>query len=270
MRHEMKSAMGHLLHAGGLHRRFMGGKAVVLLFHRVDDRFPGDPITCSRREFAEYCAFLHHYYDVITLGDLATRLRTGGELTGRVVITFDDGYLDNYEVAAPELQRYGLPATFFVVTGFIGSSRVPWWDADLPHAPDWMSWDQVRALAAAGFDIGAHTMNHVDLGVVNVAEAEREIYGSRDRLELELGRRARHFSYPYGRRHQITEQNRQVVRQAGFDVCLSAYGGSVSRGTDPYDIRRMPISPWFASPAEAGLEMARLPRDSGSHMAAAT
>lgn len=261
MRHELKSALGRLIHAGGLHRQFVGNKAVVLLFHRVDDRFPGDPITCSRREFADYCAFFRQYYDVIGLGDLAARLTSGTDLSGLVVLTFDDGYLDNHDVAAPELERNGLAATFFIATEFIDSSRVPWWDAALPHRAEWMTWDHVRSLAAAGFEIGAHTQNHVDLGVVSGAEAWQEIVGSRDRIGREVGQLPRSFSYPYGRKHQMTPANREFVRRAGFDVCLSAYGGAVSRGTDPYAIQRIPISPWFASAPEVGLEIARAPRD---------
>lgn len=261
MRHELKSVLGRLIHAGGLHRQFTGNKAVVLLFHRVDDRFPGDPITCSRRDFAEYCGFLRQYYDVVPLGELAARLRSGADLSGLVVLTFDDGYLDNHDVAAPELQRHGLPATFFIATGFIGSKRVPWWDAALPYRAEWMTWDHVRSLDAAGFEIGAHTKDHVDLGIVSGDEAWQEIAGSRDRLGDEIGRLPRCFSYPYGRKHQMTAANRELVRRAGFDVCLSAYGGAVSRGTDPYAIQRIPISPWFASASEVGLEIARVPRD---------
>jgi peptidoglycan/xylan/chitin deacetylase (PgdA/CDA1 family) len=268
MRHELKTVLGRLVHAGGLHHRFMGDKAAVLLFHRVDDRFPGDPITCSRREFAAFCAFLRHYYDVIALAALVERLRAGADLSGCVAITFDDGYRDNHDAAAPELQRHGLPAAFFIVTEFIGSDTVPWWDAKLGQPAEWMEWDQVRALAAAGFEIGAHTMHHADLGVVTGSAAWREITGSRDRLEAELGRRPRFFSYPYGRRHQITEANRELVRQAGFEACLSAYGGGVSRATSPWDIRRLPISPFFVSAPEVGLDIIRLPRDSGARLAA--
>lgn len=260
MRHELKAAAGSLLHVGGLHRRFTRGKAVVLLFHRVDDRYPGDPLTCSRREFASYCGFLRRYYDVVPLGDLLERLRSGADLSSCVVITFDDGYRDNYETAAPELVRHGLPATFFIATEFIGSSTVPWWDAHLPDPSEWMSWDQVRQLGTGGFELGAHTENHVDLGVVGPEEAQREISGSRDRLARETGRVPRFFSYPYGRRHQITAPNRDLVRRAGFEACLSAYGGAVSRDTSVYDVQRMPISPWFESAAEVGLEIARLPR----------
>jgi len=263
MRREIKTALGRLLHAGGLHRRMMHDKAVVLLFHRVDDRFPGDPITCSRREFADYCGFLRRHYDVVTLEQLLRDLRAGADVSGRVVITFDDGYRDNYEAAAPELERHGLPATFFIATELIGSTRVPWWDEKLPVPAEWMSWEQVRALGER-FEIGAHTMNHVDLGEVDAEEAWREITGSRDRLAAELGRAPRYFSYPYGRPTQITERNRDLVRRAGFDCCLSAYGGAVSAGSDLFRIQRMPISPWYVSAAHAGFEMARVERDASA------
>ena len=72
---------------------------------------------------------------------------------GSLSITFDDGYLDNYEIAAPILREVGLSATFFVTTNFIGSEFVPFWDSDLPQQPGWMSWKQVRELADHGFEI---------------------------------------------------------------------------------------------------------------------
>jgi peptidoglycan/xylan/chitin deacetylase (PgdA/CDA1 family) len=86
---------------------------------------------------------------------------------GTLSITFDDGYRDNYEVAAPILKRLDLPATFFVTTGFIGTRRVAPWDQNLVRQPGWMDWDQVRSLASQGFEIGCHTDTHIDMGTAD-------------------------------------------------------------------------------------------------------
>ena len=171
------------------------------------------------------------------------------------MITFDDGYKDNCEVAARELQRHGLTACFFIATELIGSSRVPPWDAELGIASRWMSWDDVRDLRARGFEIGAHTMNHVDLGAVHGTDAAREIVGSRRRIREEVGIHTPFFSYPFGRADQITEENRGVVRQVGFETCLSAYGGVVRPGSDPFDLKRIAVSPWYISPYQFGFEV---------------
>jgi peptidoglycan/xylan/chitin deacetylase (PgdA/CDA1 family) len=113
-----------------------------------------------------------------------------------------------------------------------------------------MSWDQVRELKAAGVEIGSHTMNHIHMGRVDRAEAEREVSGSCARLEAELGAWPEHFAYPYGSRDHINAANHQVIRRAGFLSCFSAYGGLVSKGDDPLAIQRMPISTWYRSPSQ--------------------
>ena len=139
-------------------------------------------------------------------------------------------------------------------TGFIGTDRVAPWDNEAGIESQWMSWDDVRALGGSGFEIGAHTVNHVDLGTTALNEASVEIAESKRRLEDELGRKITMFSYPFGRADQITEENRGVVRDAGFSCCFSAYGGTVGPQDDPYRLERTPISLWYASPFQFGFE----------------
>ncbi|HEU4565864.1 MAG TPA: polysaccharide deacetylase family protein [Gemmatimonadaceae bacterium] len=255
MKRRVKSILGAIAYRTGAYRWFFRRRAVVVLFHRVDDALGGNPISCTSQEFRDYCAFFRRHFTVVGLGELLERLRRGEDVGGHLVITFDDGYKDNHDVAAPELRRQGLPACFFIATEFIGSRRVPWWDAERSIQSRWMSWDEVRALRAQGFEIGAHTLNHVDLGKVVGDEARHEIRESGARLERELGAEIPFFSYPYGRIDQITEENREEVRAAGYRCCVSAYGGTVGPGVDPFRMKREPISPWFISPYHLGFEL---------------
>lgn len=251
----VKAAVGWVLFHTGLHRRLLRGRAIIALFHRVDDRYGGTDITVTCDEFSRTVRFFKRFCSVVTLGDLLERLRGGEDISGCVVITFDDGYLDNFKNAAPLLAKEGLPASFFVSTEFIESTRQPWWDEELGILAEWMNWEQVRSLHAQGFDICAHTMNHVDLGTpLDAGLVFEEIRGCRERLEKELGTSIEHFSYPYGRRDQITEENREAVRRAGFKCCLSAYGGTVSAGDDPFYLQRSPINSWHRSPYEFGFD----------------
>jgi peptidoglycan/xylan/chitin deacetylase (PgdA/CDA1 family) len=112
----------------------------------------------------------------------------------------------------------------------------------------------VRELRKRGFEIGSHTMNHVDLGKIVGTEAEAEIRGSKQRLVSELGDSSELFSYPYGRIDQLTEDNREAVARAGYRCCISAYGGAVDAKTDPFRVKRTPISPWYQSPYHFGFE----------------
>ena len=252
----VKTGLGWVVFHLGIHRWLSRGRAVIVLFHRVDDRYPGTPINSTRSEFEAFLKFFKRFYIVISLEELLERLRDGRDLSNRVVITFDDGYLDNYRDAAPLLARHGLPACFFVVTEYMGSNSVPWWDKELGIESEWMNWDQVRALRTQGFEVGAHTMNHVDLGVTIGDDAVSEIAQSKQRLERELGESVNYFSYPYGRRHQIAEENRVAVERAGFSCCLSAFGGAVTAGDSPFHLNRIPVSPWYMSPYQFGFATA--------------
>jgi peptidoglycan/xylan/chitin deacetylase (PgdA/CDA1 family) len=251
----VKEHLSAAIFGAGLHRVLLRGRGVIVAFHRVDDRLAGTPLGCTRAEFAAYCDFFARHFRVIPLGEMVRRLRAGESVSGCLAITFDDGYLDNLQAAAPELRARGLPACFFVATGFVGTDRQPWWDREFGARAWWMTWDDVRTLHAQGFEIGAHTESHADLGHTPLPDATRELSASRARLEAELGAPVTLFSYPYGAAERISEATRERVREAGYDCCLSAFGGTVARGGDPYRARRAPISPWHLSPAHFGFEL---------------
>lgn len=255
-RRRLKSWLGSALYRTRAHRPLFGDRAVIVVFHRVRDDVPPNPITCTTAEFRAYCDLFERYFDVVSIAELLRRMADGESIRRCLAITFDDGYLDNATFAAPELKRRGLPGCFFIATEFIGTRRVPWWDAEWGIASEWMDWDHVRSLQSDGFEIGGHTLNHVDLGVVNGEEARHEIAGCRARLERETAAAVTLFSYPYGRAQQITEANRALVRGAGFECCMSAHGGSVRPGDDPFHILRSPISPWHRSPMQLAFELA--------------
>jgi peptidoglycan/xylan/chitin deacetylase (PgdA/CDA1 family) len=252
-----KSLAGHLLYRTGAYRRFWHNRAAIVVFHRIDDRYPTDPITCGTREFRAYCDFFQHYFIVVPLGELLQRLRNGGDVSRLLVITFDDGYLDNYQIASAELKRRGLSACFFVTTGFLGSDTNAWWDRMRFVRSEWMSWDHVRELHAQGFDVASHTATHPDMAILSGPAAVEEIVRSKARVEQEIGAPAPYFCYPFGGSDQISDENREVVRRAGYECCFSAFGGTVSPGADVYNLQRTSIVSWFVSPYQFGIEILR-------------
>lgn len=252
-RRRVKALLGWLVFLSGIHRFFFRDKAVIVLFHRIDDRYAGDPITYHTAGFRKFLNFFQRHFVVVPLSELVARLERGDDISRHVAITFDDGYRDNRR-AADELLTRRMPACFLIATDFIGTNRVPWWDAAAGITSEWMSWDEVRSLRRDGFELGSHTKNHVDLGIVSGTEAEEEILGAARRLADETGESARLFSYPYGRLHQLTEENRDLVRHGGFLCCPSAYGGNVRKGDDPMRICRTPISGWHISAYQFGFE----------------
>lgn len=252
---EVKSIAGNCLTALGLHSRLLRDRGVIVTFHRVNDVYD-DSLTCSVKAFESFCRFFRRRFAVVSLRELVRRLDRGETVSRSLAITFDDGYRDNYEFAAPILSSLGLPATFFVVSDFMETNAVAPWDRAYVPAPAWMTWNQVRELQAGGFEIGAHTRTHVNLGEVTGTQAEWEISGSRQQIEERLGTPVTLFAYPFGAAENMTESNRDLVRRSGFLCCASCYGGTNPRGADAFHLLRIPISPWFLTPAQFALEVA--------------
>lgn len=216
--------------------------ANILMYHRVNDH-DHDGLTTPTLVFEEMMRELRKRYQLVSLGELVQTLASGGSLGGKVAITFDDGYRDNLLCAAPILKKFNIPATFFVTTGYIGTARVFPWDSknSIPNAL--MTWDEVRNLAELGFEIGAHTVNHPDLGVTLSADARREIRESKQHVESELGRKVEAFAFPFGKRESCPVAVSAIVREEGYSCCCLGYGGKVQRTSEIFRLNRIPMYP---------------------------
>jgi peptidoglycan/xylan/chitin deacetylase (PgdA/CDA1 family) len=222
-------------------RKFM----VVLLFHRVTDVIPEDGLTVGTRRFRAICAMLARSFRVVPLAEVFDALRSTDPFPRRTVaITFDDCYRDNL-AAAGVLAEHGLPATFFLPTGYVGTDRVFDWDRGLPRMPN-LNWADVRAMAEMGFEFGSHTVHHANLGAVSREQAWAELHDSRVELEDKLGKRVRWFAYPFGGIHHLRTEWLPLVEEAGYEGALSACLGFVCRGADPLLLPREPV-PEFRS-----------------------
>jgi peptidoglycan/xylan/chitin deacetylase (PgdA/CDA1 family) len=224
-------------------RRAPGDRVTVLLFHRVSDD-ARDNLTVGVEQFDRMMGLLRERCHVVPIEAVADGSWGGGGSRGKpaVCITFDDGYLDNRTHAAAILQRHGLPAAFFVSTGLMGTER------NFPHderrgnaAIANMGWDDLRAMRAAGFTIGSHSVNHIDCAAEPLETVVRELAESRDALRRELGVTDPIFAYPYGKRKNMTPERLERVKEAGYSACLSAYGGVNGRDADRFNILRKGI-----------------------------
>lgn len=251
----VKAMAGRAAAVGGLYARDFRSKMVVAAFHRIDDQLASDGLTCSSAKFEAFCRFFLRYFKVVRFSEQMAGIREGRSMGGTLSITFDDGYRDNLEIAAPILRKLGLPATFFVVTSFIGSQFVPFWDEALGVQPGWMSWDQLRALVAQGFEIGCHTDTHIDMGSADEQTVRTELQLSKQKLRQELGVSTELFAYPFGGKQHINERSRELLRELGFCCCASCYGGFNAPLADPYNIRRIGIADWFRTPHQFGFEL---------------
>lgn len=254
---KVKSLLGRAFVATGRFQAAISSQMTIIAFHRVNDDLPDEKaLTCDSRTFREFCEFFRDHYQVVRLSEQIQSCREGKPLLGTLSITFDDGYRDNHDVAAPILAELGLPATFFVTTGFIASQAVPFWDEPLPRKPGWMNWDQVRNLTAGGFEVGCHTHTHLDMGKRPAEEVQAELRQSREILEAQTGKRIGLFAYPFGGRGNINATSLQLVRDEGFDCCVSCCGGINQGRPDVYTLNRLPISGWFLDPYQMAAEIA--------------
>lgn len=234
--------------------------AAVLVFHRVTDVIPEDGITISTARFRTIVKTLKDHYRPVPLTDLIGNLLQKKPWQERTVaITFDDGYDDNLNHAAPILREYGVPATFFVTVDLIGTQRVLPWEEHLAGRIRWMDWNQVRRLHSLGFAIGSHTLTHCDLGKVSGPTAKHEICESKHKLQDTLGTEIPLFAYPFGRADNLTSENRDLVRQAGYKCCCSAFGGFVRGDSDPFALCRIGIDNWYATMEDLHFELRRIP-----------
>jgi peptidoglycan/xylan/chitin deacetylase (PgdA/CDA1 family) len=254
-RQRVKELLGRLADVTGIYARNFRSKMVIVTFHRVNDWMAEDPITCGTDRFEEFCLFFKRHFRVVPLSEQIAGCRAAQDMGGTLSITFDDGYRDNFEVAAPLLERLGLPAAFFVATGFIGTDYTPPWDRHLTRQAGWMDWDQVRALRKMGFEVGAHTDRHVDLATLDSAAVRAELVECRETLQRELAERVTLFAYPFGGREHMSEESRRIVQEVGFECCLGAYGGTNPPSTDPFRLNRVTIGGWFATPNQLGIEI---------------
>jgi len=197
--------------------RAVNDRVPVLVYHSLTadatDRYRGFAIDPGRfREQMD--AIAEAGYRTSTVGELlATRDSAEPGPGGRtVVLTFDDGFREVHGVVMPILAEKRLRATAYLVSAYIGGTS-RWLAADGEADRPLMSWTEVRELAAAGVEIGAHGHRHLPLDLLPFEAADDEIVRSRRVLEDGLGQAVTSFAYPYG---YHTGRIKRAILAAGY------------------------------------------------------
>jgi len=171
----------------------------------------------------------------------------GAELPPRpFLITFDDGHLDNYTTAFPIMQKYGYTGVLYLVYNYIGVNQ-------------YLNVNQILEMHNAGWEVGSHSLNHLDLTKLNSEEQRAEVIESRDLLEKLLGFPMETFAYPFGIKNGASLD---YVKVAGYIGAMGASGYTPAQGEwNLFYLQRVEIKgtedaksftrflPWLGDPA---------------------
>jgi peptidoglycan/xylan/chitin deacetylase (PgdA/CDA1 family) len=213
------------------YRRRSAFPIVILYHHLITDRphHLGMPTSA----FARQAQFLQKYYRLASLGEAMRMLKEGHVPTPTVVLTFDDGYAENYVNLRAVAKEYRLPVFFFLSTGHI-TDQIPFGHdvrcKQEGFAP--LTWVQVRHLCQRGFSFGGHTRRHFDCGSTDVHLLEDEIVGCKQDLERHLGSEVDCFSFPWGMPANMSVPAQELAHRA-FPYVFGAAGGMNFPGSDP-------------------------------------
>jgi len=201
----------------------------------------------ERRDFARQLDYMAAHGDFVGLDDAVKMLGSGDAIDGRYFcVTFDDGFKNCISNAVPILVEKKSPATFFVVTRYVGTSIAR--DRELlkgfyiagDKLMEFLDWDDCRRMAAAGFGVGSHTASHARLAQLDGAGVEAELTQSKRKIEAETGRPCNHFCCPFGRAEVdfIPGRDPEIARRVGFASFLTGHRGANRRGDSPLFVRR--------------------------------
>jgi peptidoglycan/xylan/chitin deacetylase (PgdA/CDA1 family) len=200
----------------------------------------------ERESFERQLRFLARRFRPVSLSDAAERLRLGKVEGDELVVTFDDGFRNQLDNAAPLLAEHGFAACFFLVTDLLSATpdQARAFCRERLHLPlpvEPLDWDCAARLLDLGHEVGSHTRSHRDLTTLPRDALLEELTASREELSRRLGT-VRHLSAPYGERARFSESVADAARAAGYESCATAIRGVNTSALDLYSLRRDHLS----------------------------
>jgi peptidoglycan/xylan/chitin deacetylase (PgdA/CDA1 family) len=211
-------------------------KIPVLLYHKVGPGPKKEKYRISPGRFNHQMGYLFNKgYRTISPDDLLGFVKKGKELDAKsILLSFDDGYMDNFTYAYPILKRYGFKATIFLVACYIGKQD----GCHRQKSEEMLSWKEIMTLQEEGFTFGCHTSTHPNLVNLSENELSVEIRDAKRILEEGLKEPVRYFAYPYGK---FSSRIPEMVKKTGYIGAFSTLPGKNGIGEDPFLLRRILI-----------------------------
>jgi peptidoglycan/xylan/chitin deacetylase (PgdA/CDA1 family) len=219
----------------------------VLTYHSISENLfgkvhPYHQINTPAATFAMQMRWLRRAgYRTISLSELLDGFDSRQNLAKKFVLTFDDGYQDFYTEAFPVIRQCGFTATVFLATDRIRdtSTRV--------EGADYLTWNEVRELHAAGVTFGSHSVTHADLRSLGPEQIEYELGYSKETIEQKIGASVDSFSYPFA----LPEEDGDFIRYLADALENMGYSNGVSSTigrAKPKDARfflpRLSVNAW--------------------------
>jgi poly-beta-1,6-N-acetyl-D-glucosamine N-deacetylase len=220
--------------------------AVILMYHRFgENEYPSTNIRVEQLD-AHLKVLREGGFSILPLPDIVAAFDRGEALPDRTIaITIDDAYRSIYDVAWPRFRAAGIPFTVFVATDPIDRGN-----------GNYMTWDQIRELHAAGVTIANHTVSHLHMPDRDLATARAEIETAQKRLTDELGTAPTLFAYPYG---EASRAIAEIVREMGFVAAFGQQSAVAFGGHDRYYLPRFALNENFGAPDRFDLIVNALP-----------
>ena len=218
----------------------------VIMYHRVikDESEKGVHGTyVTVEQFEEQMKYLKKKgYETVTFKDmLNNRYKQRFDKDKKwIMLTFDDGYKDNYENAFPILKKYQFKGIIYILDGIEYNK----WDVDNPGNPErkftLMNQDELLEMQNYGIEFGGHTSTHPRLAELSIEQVKSEIINSKSNIEKIVGRELLSFAYPYG---SLNEEVKRIPQEAGYKFAVATDSGSIVFSDDLFEIRRIGIFP---------------------------
>jgi peptidoglycan/xylan/chitin deacetylase (PgdA/CDA1 family) len=205
----------------------------ILTYHSFDDS--GSVISTSPATFEMQMKYLAQSgYQSLSLSEATVYIREKKPIPEKAfVMTFDDGYQNNYTQAFPIMQEVGFKGTIFLISAYCEKS----WSGDESslEARPMLSWSEVKEVHRYGIEFGAHTSTHPDLTRIPIEQAEGEIRESRMEIQDRLGADGETFAYTYG---SFNANVKELVKREFHAACSTRLGRN-EPGDDPYSLKRI-------------------------------
>ncbi len=241
MKKRLKTTIAYIWKEIGRLKKLESQKHVVpiLYYHSVSSEPTHGQHRVTDTNFEDQVRFLTSNYTVMPFSQFIENLRNQGKMTKCAVVTFDDGYRDNYQYAYPILKKYSCPAAIFIATGFIEKTVTLIEDEEILEP---MTWKEINEMNMNGLiSFGAHGHTHRILSQISRYEVEEEIKTSKNMIEENLGKSINIFAYPNGQPSDFNQEIINVLKNNGFIAACSTVWGSTHSYENAFAIRRIMV-----------------------------